>query len=37
MAMDEPGYHKAVTVGILVTLAIPICLFVASVLRLGPQ
>ena len=36
-AMVERSYHKAVTVGILVALAIPICLFAAAVLGLLPE
>jgi hypothetical protein len=35
--LDEPGYHRAVTVGILVTVAIAISLFVAVALRIVPQ
>jgi hypothetical protein len=36
-AMVERSYHKAVTVGILVALAIPLCLFAAAMLRIVPQ
>jgi hypothetical protein len=35
--MVERSYHKAITVGILVGLAVPIALLIAAALRILPQ